>query len=525
MNNLFRHELDLTGVSPNNLVANEPHTMKARNRRIVVPLYGGFYCESLVITDTVTGRTLVDNQDYIVDDFLQVPMDLSGKEIATTIVVINKAISPTVSLTYQTIGGLYSVNADELKQQIETLKLDNRPVLWDNILGKPDAYPPTPHMHDIGDAYGFEYIVHVLERIRQAILLGNSAELALIWDALNAIDLTDLKAHLLDKNNPHDTTLQQLGGLTETEILDLIRKNAQDLTELLNHIKDKNNPHDTTADQVDAFNRKETRDLIEALRVAIVKLIDTHVSNKSNPHDVTPAQLKVPTIIEMNDAITVAKNAVTQLITDHKNSTSSHAWSSITAKPTITAGNGLTGGGVMTNTGSSIALGTPSTITSATTNALTATSHTHAVSISSETVQGLVELATVAEAEAGVDVLRAVTPAGVKAAINAAKLVLPNATTGQRGIIQIATQAIVDTGTDGAQAVTPVTLAGVLTPVKNSITNLDTKVNNLNFMKYTYSTSAPPAAHAAYPIGHFWFQYIPRIVLRFRKEIQHASFC
>ncbi len=507
VNNLFRHELDLTGVSPNNLVANEPHTMKARNRRIVVPLYGGFYCESLVITDTVTGRTLVDNQDYIVDDFLQVPMDLSGKEIATTIVVINKAISSTVSLTYQTIGGLYSVNADELKQQIETLKLDNRPVLWDNILGKPDAYPPTPHMHDIGDAYGFEYIVHVLERIRQAILLGNSAELALIWDALNAIDLTDLKAHLLDKNNPHDVTLKQLDGLTEAEIIDLIRKNAQDLTEFLNHLKDKNNPHDVTAAQVDAYTIKETKDLLENLRVALTALINTHANNKNNPHGVTAAQLKVPTIVEMNDAITVAKNAVTQLITDHENSTSSHAWSSITAKPTITAGNGLSGGGVMTNTGATISMGVPSTITASTTNALTATSHTHAVSISSETVHGLVELATVAEAEAGVDELRAVTPAGVKAAINAAKLVLPNATTGQRGIIQIATQAIVDPGTDGAQAVTPVTLAGVLTPVKNSITNLDTKVNNLNFMKYTYSTSPPPAVHTAYPVGHFWFQY------------------
>ena len=507
VNNLFRHELDLTGVSPNNLVANEPHTMKARNRRIVVPLYGGFYCESLVITDTVTGRTLVDNQDYIVDDFLQVPMDLSGKEIATTIVVINKAISATVSLTYQTVGGLYSVNADELKQQIETLKLDNRPVLWDNILGKPDAYPPTPHMHDIGDAYGFEYIVHVLERIRQAILLGNSAELALIWDALNAIDLTDLKAHLLDKNNPHDVTLKQIGGLTEAEIIDLIRKNAQDLTELLNHLKDKNNPHDVTAAQVDAYTIKETKDLLENLRVALTALINTHANNKNNPHGVTAAQLKVPTIVEMNDAITVAKNAVTQLITDHKNSTSSHAWSSITAKPTITAGNGLTGGGVLSNTGVTITMGTPLGITATSTNVVNATQHSHSVSISSETVQGLVELATEAEAIAGVDKLRAVTPAGVKAAINAAKLVLPNATTGQRGIIQIATQAIVNTGTDGAQAVTPVTLAGVLTPVKNSITNLDTKVNNLNFMKYTYSTSAPPAVHTAYPVGHFWFQY------------------
>ena len=461
VNNLFRHELDLTGVSPNNLVANEPHTMKARNRRIVVPLYGGFYCESLVVTDTVTGRALIDNQDYIVDDFLQVPMDLSGKEIATTIVVINKAVSATVSLTYQTIGGLYSVNADELKQQIETLKLDNRPVLWDNIIGKPDAYPPAPHMHDIGDAYGFEYIVHVLERIRQAILLGNSAELDLIWEHLNNLNFDEFKKHIADKNNPHDTTLQQLGGLTETEILDLIRKNAQDLTELLNHIKDKNNPHDTTADQVDAFNRKETRDLIEALRVAIVKLIDTHVSNKTNPHDVTPAQLKVPTIIEMNTSISAAKTAIEKLITDHENSTSAHPWSSITSKPTITAGNGLTGGGLLNNIGTTISMGTPLTVTATSTNSTSATSHAHAVSISSETVQGLVELATTAETLAGIDEVRAVTPAGVKAALDANKVVLPIASTTVAGIAKLATPALAAAGVDNSTIMTPQLVANM----------------------------------------------------------------
>ena len=47
---------------------------------------------------------------------------------------------------------------------------------------------------------------------------------------------------------------------------------------------------------------------------------------------------------------------------------------------TITAGNGLTGGGNLT-TDITLSLGTPSTITTSTTNSLTTTSHTHAISI------------------------------------------------------------------------------------------------------------------------------------------------
>lgn len=54
----------------------------------------------------------------------------------------------------------------------------------------------------------------------------------------------------------------------------------------------------------------------------------------------------------------------------------------------ISAGNGLTGGGNLT-TSRSLALGTPSTITGNTTNSVTSTSHTHEIQISTDDVDGL----------------------------------------------------------------------------------------------------------------------------------------
>lgn len=50
--------------------------------------------------------------------------------------------------------------------------------------------------------------------------------------------------------------------------------------------------------------------------------------------------------------------------------------------PTLTAGNGLTGGGVL-NADRTLTLGTPSTLTAATTNGVTASSHTHAITTTS----------------------------------------------------------------------------------------------------------------------------------------------
>lgn len=56
--------------------------------------------------------------------------------------------------------------------------------------------------------------------------------------------------------------------------------------------------------------------------------------------------------------------------------------------PTLTAGNGLTGGGVL-NASRTLTLGTPGSITTSTTNVVTATSHTHALSLTTADITGL----------------------------------------------------------------------------------------------------------------------------------------
>lgn len=76
---------------------------------------------------------------------------------------------------------------------------------------------------------------------------------------------------------------------------------------------------------------------------------------------------------------------------------------------------------------------------------------------SSATAQGIVELATTVEATTGTDTVRAVTPAGLSAAITAAAV--PDATTSVKGKVQLATGAEATTGTDTAKVVTPAALA------------------------------------------------------------------
>ena len=88
----------------------------------------------------------------------------------------------------------------------------------------------------------------------------------------------------------------------------------------------------------------------------------------------------------------------------------------VTKNVTITAGNGLTGGGDL-SVNRAFALGTPSQITATSTNAVTATSHTHAIDQASLAAAGIVQLnsATNSAAEN-----LAATPKAVKAAYDCA---------------------------------------------------------------------------------------------------------
>lgn len=72
------------------------------------------------------------------------------------------------------------------------------------------------------------------------------------------------------------------------------------------------------------------------------------------------------------------------------------------AARTLTAGNGLTGGGDL-SADRSFVLGTPSTLTTGTTNAVTATSHTHAVTFPVTSVAGKTGAVVLAKADVGLD--------------------------------------------------------------------------------------------------------------------------
>jgi len=201
---IYRYPLDLTGRNLNNLVVDELHTLNNLAKRAIIPKYSPYFSESLVVRDAISMTVLQKGVHY---DCLQLNDEVTiktGKEICEVILITDSDVSNQVYITYQVVGGLYQRTTDAILDLYNTVMNDNRPVDWANVSNKPYEYPPSLHNHLYRDIIGYEPLIAMLERIRIAILLGNTSALQAVIDYINrirdqlGIDMSDLRDELIE---------------------------------------------------------------------------------------------------------------------------------------------------------------------------------------------------------------------------------------------------------------------------------------------------------------------------------------
>lgn len=207
-----KYPLDPTGLSPDNLVRDEPKTLGARKVRVFVMDNGAFYSNSMVIRDTASNRILVRGTDYYAAQLYELPTLRYGKEICGVVVITDQTCSPNIQVTAQMLGGEFSYSHDAIIQMVNALQLDNRPLAWENILDKPDAFPAAPHMHDVGDTFGWEYMVSALQRLRQTIEVGSAGGENKIYRYIDAVaEQLQLAIAIADVGASYEEILTALG--------------------------------------------------------------------------------------------------------------------------------------------------------------------------------------------------------------------------------------------------------------------------------------------------------------------------
>lgn len=208
---IYKYPLDLTGRNPNNLVLGEPHVLPTGVNRAVVPNYGAFYSASLVVRDADSGVALVPHEQFKAIQLYQEATEKTGQEVTAALVVTDTNVSENIIIDYQAIGGEFSYSVTGLREMLSQLDIDNRPVRWGDILGKPNLYPAAPHLHDAGDLYGFEYMVEAIDTLRHAIMVGQEGTLGELrqYVALIHIELSEA-VQLIDRRVSQESINTQI---------------------------------------------------------------------------------------------------------------------------------------------------------------------------------------------------------------------------------------------------------------------------------------------------------------------------
>lgn len=159
--------LDRTGQALTNLITDEEHTLANTTKRLVIPRYGSFFKDSLVVKDSA--GTTIDPSKYEVDTLYQ-DASLYGLPIFNYILITDATISKNIKITYQALGGLYSTHNPNLLQWFNEHQRTGQTEDWANIEDKPKRYRPSEHKQHIKDLYGAEYLQKPLELIAKGIL-------------------------------------------------------------------------------------------------------------------------------------------------------------------------------------------------------------------------------------------------------------------------------------------------------------------------------------------------------------------
>jgi len=183
---IFKYQKDLFGTNPDNKVTDEVHTIGTTTGRIFASDYGPFFGNSVVLKDGITGRELVPVEDYRLVHYYREAADDTGQAVYAAVQIVNPEVSTRILFTAQLVGGEFSYSTYAIKQAIEELALDNRPVNWGDLVGVPSQFVPAPHLHDAYDLYGLKYMVEAQYDVAAAIREGDAASRQLLLDQIGA---------------------------------------------------------------------------------------------------------------------------------------------------------------------------------------------------------------------------------------------------------------------------------------------------------------------------------------------------
>lgn len=317
------YPFDPSGTSAANRIVNEQHVITAVNFRdyhYVIPKFAPFFAESMVLRMQYPNgniRTLTQGLDYYFSHQFLDASRACAKPVYGSISFLDTDEAGVLSITYQTVGGIWTLSASEISRILAEQMRNPRITAWEQITYLPERFPVIDHEWDLIDMVGASEVVRAIDDITTTIANSTGG---------------GLQSHVTNYSNPHNVTKTQVGlgnvqnyasaskaqaeagtannlYMTPLRVKESIAIFGQQLVNA--HSTRTDNPHSVTKAQVglgnvqnypmasssEAIAGSATDRYISpnTLGAAITSLIrndfDAHVANTNNPHNVTKAQV------------------------------------------------------------------------------------------------------------------------------------------------------------------------------------------------------------------------------------------
>lgn len=207
----FTYPFDPNGTAPSNLITKELHTVSPDAERVynfLIPFAAPFFGASMRIKNVSTSQFLVRNIDFVCTHNFEAASNTEPYvPVYGSILLTNTGFTGQLELTYQTLGGEYTLSEQQLLSTIANVSLDPRVTNWESIAEKPYVYAPLEHTQHADTLVG-------MDEVRDAVL-GVAEKLSTGADAVNQA----IAAHKLDEQaHPQYATTAQVAGFLETTI-------------------------------------------------------------------------------------------------------------------------------------------------------------------------------------------------------------------------------------------------------------------------------------------------------------------
>lgn len=298
------YPLDITGVSPLNLVTDEQHAVTEANfwnYNFIVPHCAPFFITNLKVrhynlTEVVE---LVEGIDYF-PTLQYIGATRSIGRVLYGAITLNRTItSGIVSIDYQTLGGEWIANRDIVLRNLAEIVYNPRLTVWETVTDKQAVFPPMDHPQDLDTLYGLKELIDSILGIGN-VIIENRNQLGIV-------------KHLTNHDNPHRVTKDQLGiprignwGMATEEQIDehidteslinpstlhyALSKYQSDLADIVDGYRQLRINLDNHMGDLDAHGIPTIKSDISEIETQINTLND-HITNYDNPHQVTKATI------------------------------------------------------------------------------------------------------------------------------------------------------------------------------------------------------------------------------------------